>query len=766
MKKRSLFIVFGILLVGLIACKKEGVEFESSTSDLVFNALAQTWDEAIPLGNGMIGNLVWQKEGKLRFSLDRVDLWDLRPMENIDFDTWKFNDVYEHWKADTYDEVQKAFDAPYDKLPAPSKIPAGALEFDVASLGKVETVRLNIKSATCIVKWDSGAKLTAFIHAEKPVGWYMFENLTCPIKVAMIPPAYNRKNKEGHTSQSRNDLNQLGYEQGEVIENDNSITYNQKGWDTFKYQIATQWERSKKSLTGSWSVSSANNGWPKTATAKEVVSKAMVSGMETALTAHLDWWGNYWSKSSIAIPDTLLQKQYELEMYKFGAVARSNAPPIALQAVWTADHGKLPPWKGDFHHDLNTQLSYWPSYAGNHIELEEGFLNWLWKYRPAFKKYTEDYFEAKGMNVPGVTTLEGEPMGGWIQYSFGQTVGAWLSHHFYLHWQFTQDEDFLKEKAYPWLKDVSIFIDDISIVENGKRGLKISSSPEIFNNSRKAWFAGTTNFDLALIRWNLEKTAELARKLQLDEEAAKWTKQLSEWPELAVDKETGFMFAPSFPYNESHRHFSHLMGYHPLGLVDFSYGDADKDIIRNTLKNLEKQGPDYWTGYSYSWQGNLYARAFEGDKAARVLTTFAQCFCLKNSFHANGDQCKAGHSTMTYRPFTLEGNFAFASAIQEMLLQSHTGIIRLFPAIPATWKDVSFKKLRTVGAFLVSAEMKSGKVQKIEIESVADGVCSLANPFLDFRFDFYGTGELKESGENIEINMAKGQKVVLSAVGE
>ena len=121
---------------------------------------------------------------------------------------------------------------------------------------------------------------------------------------------------------------------------------------------------------------------------------------------------------------------------------------------------------------------------------------------------------------------------------------------------------------------------------------------------------------------------------------------------------------------------------------------------------------------------------------------------------------------MTYRPFTLEGNFAFASAIQEMLLQSHTGIIRLFPAIPATWKDVSFKKLRTVGAFLVSAEMKSGKVQKIEIESVADGVCSLANPFLDFRFDFYGTGELKESGENIEINMAKGQKVVLSAVGE
>ena len=92
--------------------------------------------------------------------------------------------------------------------------------------------------------------------------------------------------------------------------------------------------------------------------------------------------------------------------------------------------------------------------------------------------------------------------------------------------------------------------------------------------------------------------------------------------------------------------------------------------------------------------------------------------------------------------------------------------IRLFPAIPKSWKEVSFKKLRTVGAFLVSAEMENGKVQKIEIESVADGVCSLANPFLDFRFDFQGAGELMESGENIEINLNKGQKVVLSAFGE
>ncbi|MEN8248792.1 MAG: glycoside hydrolase family 95-like protein [Bacteroidota bacterium] len=757
-----------IFVLFILSCAKQGPPIKQFNGEnLVFNELASTWDEAMPLGNGMLGNLVWQKNGKLRFSLDRADLWDLRPMENIDFDKWKFQDVYEHWKTDKYEEVQKAFDVPYNKLPAPSKIPAGALEFDIKSLGKVKTVNLDIENATCIVEWENGVKLTTFVHAEKPVGWYKFENLDQPVKVEMKSPAYNRENEEGYTNQSRNDLNQLGYSQGEILKGDNSLTYNQNGWGDFSYQIHTQWEEAGNELTGCWSVSSANNGWEETPKAIEVIENEIASGYTESFNSHINWWSNYWGKSSVTIPDSILQKQYYLEMYKFGSAARANTPPVSLQAVWTADHGKLPPWKGDFHHDLNTQLSYWPAYAGNYLYLEEGFLNWLWKYRPAFKKYTQDYFGTNGMNVPGVTTLEGEPMGGWIQYSFGQTVAAWLSHHFYLHWRYSMDREFLETKAYPWLKDVAVFLDEISVKSvDGKRKLRISSSPEIYNNSRKAWFAETTNFDLALIRWNFEKAAELASELGLEDEAKKWQQILSEWPELAIDPETGLMFAPGFPYNESHRHFSHLMGFHPLGIIDFSNGETDKKIIKNTMNNLAAQSSDYWTGYSFSWQGNLYARAFEGDKAANALTTFAQCFCLRNSFHVNGDQCKAGHSKMTYRPFTLEGNFAFASAIQEMLIQSHTGTVKIFPAIPKSWSNVAFEKLRTVGAFLVTAEMKNGEVQRVEIESKEGGMFSIINPFSDLKYEYKGDKEISEFTETIEINMVKGQKVVLIARGE
>ena len=161
-----------ILILFLLSCRIQTDRQQpvSTGYNLVFYELADVWDEAMPLGNGMVGNLVWQKNGNLRFSLDRADLWDLRPMENIDFDKWKFHDVYEHWKADNYEAVQEAFDVPYDKLPAPSKIPAGAIEFEIEKLGPIKQVSLDIKTGICIVEWENGAELITFVHAEKPLG--------------------------------------------------------------------------------------------------------------------------------------------------------------------------------------------------------------------------------------------------------------------------------------------------------------------------------------------------------------------------------------------------------------------------------------------------------------------------------------------------------------------------------------------------------------------------------------------------------------------
>jgi alpha-L-fucosidase 2 len=325
------------------------------------------------------------------------------------------------------------------------------------------------------------------------------------------------------------------------------------------------------------------------------------------------------------------------------------------------------------------------------------------------------------------------------------------------------DRNFLSERAYPWIKDVAIYFDQISIKDDGgKRKLPLSSSPEIYNNARKAWFDEITNYDLALIRWTYSKAAELASELKLDDESKKWTDILNEWPEFSVDDQEGLMFSASIPYFESHRHFSHLMAIHPLGLIDVSNGEKDVKIIENTIKNLDEKGPDQWTGYSYSWEGNLKARALDGEGAVKALRIFTEAFCLPNSFHVNGDQSGKGYSSMTYRPFTLEGNFAFASGINEMLIQSHTGKVHIFPAIPNDWKNIAFDNLNTEGAFLISAKMQNAQVTTVEVVSEKGGIIHLLNPFTT---DYFNLGDEKiRTTETITLEMKAGEKMVLSTV--
>lgn len=731
---------------------------------LWFEQPAETWDEAIPLGNGMLGALIWQKDNNLRFSLDRADLWDLRPMFDVNKPEFCFNWVQQQVKNNNYKAVQDLFDAPYDQSPAPSKIPGAALEFNTQNLGKTRFVKLTLDDALCEIGWQNGTTLKTFIHASLPFGWFSFEGVPEEFIPVLVVPQYQKQGGSGiETPVEGQDLQRLGYQQGKVNKGPCKLTYRQKGWNGFEYEVAVTWKYSGNTLSGIWSISSSFSEEEGDKTAEQLVEQQMnEQTFDSAFRVHEKWWETFWNKSGISIPDSVLERQWYLEQYKFGAIARTGAPPISLQAVWTADNGKLPPWKGDFHHDINTEMSYWPSYSSNHIDLEEGFINWLWTNRETFKEYTRNYFGTAGLNVPGVTTLTGEPMGGWIQYSLGPTVGAWLAHHFYLHWKYTGDRNFLHEKAYPWLKDVAIYLDEISEKdEKGFRKLPLSSSPEVNNNSINAWFTQTTNFDLALIRWTYQKAEEMAEELEKKEDASRWRAILKEWPDFALDSAGGLAIAPDIPYSESHRHFSHLMAYHPLGLIDVSNDTTEKDIIAATIQKLEEKGTNKWIGFSFSWMGSIYARAFMGDKAAESLRIFAESFCLPNSFHANGDQSGKGYSDFRYRPFTLEGNFAFAAGINEMLLQSHSGVINIFPAIPKGWENISFYQLRAEGAFLVSAEMKNAKIEEVIIHSEKGGIAKIKNPFK--AMDFNSQVKIDVKNNVLILNMKKGEKVILKA---
>lgn len=705
---------------------------QPSTAHLRFTQLAKTWDEAIPLGNAMLGALVWQKAGDLRFSLDRADLWDQRPMKGLHRKEFSYQWVQEQVKNNNYKIVQEYFDEPYDREPGPTKIPGAALMFDTKSWGAVKEVKLDISGAYCTVIWESGAVLKTFVHATQPIGRFRFENLSKEIFPTLIPPEYQGQlSGAAVNSLEGDDLVRLGYPKGSLTQYKNAIQYVQEGWGGFKYEVSVRWNKKEhNALEGVWSISSYFPSKKKTIPASVYTKKAISESFVANMATHKRWWKNFWSKSSISIPDTLLEKQWYLEQYKFGSAARKGAPPISLQAVWTADNGRIPPWKGDYHHDLNTQLSYWPAYSGNHLEEAWSYLDHLDENKPNYKRYTKMYFNREGLAVPGVTTLDGTEMGGWIQYSLSPTISSWLSQHYYWQWRYSMDRDFLAKRAYPWIKEVSVFLEGITYLdEQGFRRLPISSSPEINDNSITAWFPQNTNYDLALMKYNFHIAAELASELGIKGEAKHWQEIASQFDNFSLSANSALKFAPNMPYNQSHRHFSNAMAIHPLGLIKYEDGPQAQKIINNTIQVLDSVGPAYWCGYSYAWLANIKARAKDGAGAANDLSIFAKAFCLPNSFHANGDQTKSGYSNFTYRPFTLEGNFAFASGLQEMLLQSYAGFIDIMPAIPKHWDNVSFKNLRAEGAFLVTAQKRNGKVDEVKIVAEKGGIATLKLPF-------------------------------------
>src|SRR5688572_25058525 len=743
-----------LLLIAIICWFTYHVQSQPGKEhNLVFDSLAKRWDEAIPIGNGWLGALIWQRENKIRISLDRVDLWDDRPMPGID--RLRFNWVVEQVKKGQYDTVQKLGDEPYEKYAAPTKLPGAALEFELDAIGKVISNELDIQTGLSTVKFENGIVFINYIHASNQVGYFGFENLPALQPVSSVTPQLIFPNyNTGRIGTAGNSvdgigLERLGYKKGTVTKTANSIRYHQPTWNNNYYEVFVKWYKVPGNrLIGQWTIT---NNKP-----AQLANPDFKLKEPTGWPSHSKWWKDYWSRSSISLPDKQLEKQYYLEMYKFACVARSNTPPISLQAIWTADNGNLPPWKGDFHHDLNTQLSYWPGYTGNHLDLTASYTNWLWKVKEENKRWTKQYYATDGLNVPGVTTISGKPMGGWIQYSMSPTTAAWVAQHFYWQWRYGMDRTFFNERAKPYILDVADFLVRMTL-KHPERKLPLSSSPEYFDNSIKAWFQNFTNYDLALIK-SLFHNAWAINYYLHEPEGKYWIDALGELPDLNKN-ETGLTVAQGQNLDTSHRHHSPYMAIYPLCLLDVDK-EKDKEIVENSLRHIEEKGTSQWCGYSFSWMASIYARARKADKAVKQLQIFSSNFCSPNSFHLNGDQKGGQYSSFTYRSFTLEGNFAFAQGIHELLLQTRNGRIEIFPAVPGNWKDISFKTLRAEGAFLVSANREGGVVSEVSVKAEQGGRLELKLPFKTF---FITNLQKRYKVENniLEVEMKKGETIII-----
>lgn len=723
--------------------------------NLKLAAPIRTWDEAVPLGNGTMGMLMWGEGDTLRLSLDRGDLWDERPSNKRKAVDARFN-----WAAmqrmvaeNKMGEFGEVFDSNYNYNGPPTKLPAGRVEVKLAGGRKLEAFELKLASAEGIARLSGGGEIRAMVDAG---------HITKPVSLVRIPGEVGEVKLLSPES-----VKLLGYAPPEKHEEEGLRTFEQKAADGFSYAVCAGWRKAGDETLLALTVSTNREGGSAREVAEKRVKATLERGYDEFLTGHLRWWTAFWNKSDVSFPEPHILKHYVLVRYFHGAASRRGAPPMPLQGVWTADAGSLPPWKGDYHNDLNTQMTYMAYQTAGHFEEGAAFLDLLWKLRPEFRKFAKDFYQAPGIAVPGVMSLAGQALGGWGHYSLSPTMGAWNAHLFYLQWRYTGDETFLKERAYPWCSEIGGCLRSLlKPDENGVLVLPLSSSPEIFDNSRRAFVKPNSNYDIASLRMLFLSLAEMADALGKKDESATWknlSDKLGPWHERA---DGTLKLSANEDLPGSHRHLSNLMGIHPFNLITAEGNNSEHRMIDMSLAEWDRMGTGGWCGYSFSWMSALKARVGRAEEALRMLDVYASAFILRNGFHANGDQTHSGFSGFTYRPFTLEGNFLAMHAVNEMLLQSwsptpgkrDTEIIRLFPATPWRWHDASFIKLRAEGGHIVSARRENNSTTWFRITAGRDGVLRIKDNFGGRSVSWKGGTPEKQDGI-YQIKVRKGEVI-------
>lgn len=712
--------------------------------ELRFQENISCWESALPLGNGEMGCLIWGSPAHLRFSLDRTDIWDTTLAPGTDSPEFTYQNLVRLAREGDNDTIRRLFDSPYNH-PLPTKLPAGKIIFAFEGYGKMQScLKLSDGEAVLSLESDDGksGRIRSVVHASKGIGMISVDMPSACFSVRLQAPEFGRKSPDDGEARS------VGQEQEEKADGSlKDVCYEAPVWHRRACGNGCRMEAFEQKIEEGFSYGVVMGVREETGrtdifyriftSPEESLSQAcehvlalLEAGYDGLLQEHRDWWKGFWDKSSISLPDKFMEKNWYISNYLLAGCSREGCYPMPLQGVWTADEDALPPWKGDYHNDLNTQMSYYHYLKANHLEQGRSFVDFLWNRREAARAFARKFYGTGGLCLPSVMSIDGKPLGGWPMYSLSPVNQMWLCKAFDDYYRYSGDEGFLKERAYPYFRETAECIG--ALLEEGEDGLlrfPISSSPEIHDDELEAFVTPNSNYDLAFLHYFYDTLCGYAEKLlsvescsekreSLEREDKAWRSVRGKLPALAVDERSVLMLAPDEVLQESHRHHSHAQAIHPLRLVKYDTAEHRR-IIEATIRNLEELGTDMWVGFSFCWMAELYAIARKGEKAAGQLGIFWRNFCSPNGFHLNGDQKAEGYSSFTYHPFTLEANMCAADALQEMLLYGEEGVIEVFPAIPESWErqEVAFQGLRTEGGILVSARLSRGKLTELLLEA-------------------------------------------------
>ena len=445
-----------------------------------------------------------------------------------------------------------------------------------------------------------------------------------------------------------------------------------------------------------------------------------------------------------AVDRVLEQLYFDYGRYLLIASSRAGSLPANLQGVW--NDKAAPPWNSDYHVNINLQMNYWPAESANLAETAAPLFDFVSHLVEPGRLAAQKYFGAPGWTLFLNTNIWGYvgPID-WPTAFWQPEASAWLAQHFWEHYRFGNDREFLRTRAWPVMKGATEFwLAALVTSREGKLLVSPSYSPE------HGPFSAGAAMSQQIVAELFRNTAQAAKivgerefgarveaalaKLDTGLRVGKWG-QLQEWQADLDDPE------------DDHRHVSHLFALHPGNAISPA---ATPDLAAAARRTLDARG-DASTGWSRAWKINFWARLHDGDRAHKLLAGLLRDSTLPNLWD-------------THPPFQIDGNFGATAGMIEMLLQSHAGEIVILPALPGAWVRGSVTGLRARGDVTVGVDWDSCGPGRLELRAGRDGPLTLRSRLFSSPYRIDGRTEEGAPDGRITMNARRGAVLVFERV--